>query len=73
VNEAGSLSGAGELVKNFADQLRKSQYLFRAPIVQNETGNRFAWDPKYEMDRKLDRGVGDDGLETLAVHEELSI
>lgn len=72
VNEAGSLSGAGDLVKGFADQLRKNQYLVRAPIVQNEAGHRFAWDPKYEMDRKLDRGVGDDGLETLAVQEELS-
>lgn len=24
------------------------------------SGQRFLWDPKYDMDRKLDRGVGDD-------------
>jgi nifR3 family TIM-barrel protein len=72
VNEAGSLKGAGDLVRNFAEQLRKAQYLFRTPIVQNEAGVRFAWDPKYEMDRRLDRGVGDDGMETLAVQDELT-
>lgn len=30
--------------------------------VQDQNSQRFQWDPKFEMDRQLDRGVGNDGL-----------
>ncbi len=66
INIAESLAAAGDLVKKFADQLRQDQFHQRATIIQNEAGLRFAWDPKYEMDRRLDRGVGDDGMENPA-------
>jgi tRNA-dihydrouridine synthase B len=65
VNAAASLVAARELVQAFAARLREQHCLERATIVQTEAGQRFAWDPKYEMDRRLDRGVGDDALEEL--------
>jgi tRNA-dihydrouridine synthase B len=73
VNEAESLQVAADLVKKFAEQLRQDNYLQRAVIVQNEAGARFAWDPKYEMDRRLDRGVSDDGMENLGISSSVVV
>lgn len=65
VNQAASLAAAEELVRAFAAKLREQGFLYRASLVQTEAGERFAWDPKFDMDRKLDRGVGDEGLHAL--------
>lgn len=65
VNSAASLLDARELVKEFAEGLRSKGIRHRSTIVQTEAENRFAWDPKYEMDRRLDRGIGDDGMDGL--------
>lgn len=69
VNAAGSLRDASELVKEFTRGLRERGVTHRSSIVQGESETRFAWDPKYDMDRTLDRGVGDDAMETLQVSE----
>ncbi len=65
VNSAATLSEAVELVRAFAEKSRETGHVSRAEIIQTEENQRFAWDPKYEMDRRLDRGVGDDGMEGL--------
>jgi tRNA-dihydrouridine synthase B len=44
----GDSEGAGGAMRGGADRATKT--------------SRFVWDPKYEMDRRLDRGVGDDAL-----------
>jgi tRNA-dihydrouridine synthase B len=69
VNSAATLRDAGELVKDFAQSLRDKGIRNRSTIIQTETENRFAWDPKWEMDRRLDRGIGDDGMENLPQYE----
>ncbi len=65
VNQAESLEAAGKLVAEFAASLRKQGAVHRASMMQADAEQRFAWDPKYEMDRRLDRGVGDDAIESL--------
>ncbi len=69
VNNASSLSLAKEMVSEFVRGLRERGVTLRSSIVQGESEARFAWDPKYEMDRQLDRGVGDDAMDTLQVVE----
>ncbi len=71
VNNAASLRDAGSMVREFAAQLRARGYTLRSHIVQGEAEARFSssWDPKYDMDRQLDRGVGDDAMDTLQVTE----
>ncbi len=65
VNSAATLEDAEQLVREFSERIRSSDNVFRADMIQTETAQRFAWDPKYEMDRALDRGVGDDGLDKM--------
>jgi nifR3 family TIM-barrel protein len=65
INLAESLEAARDLIEVFADQLHQQGCSDRLPVYQLDQENRFSWDPKWEMDRKLDRGVGDDGLEGL--------
>jgi tRNA-dihydrouridine synthase B len=48
----------------FAAELRAEGVTTRMEAPEN-TDNRFLWDPKYEMDRRLDRGVGDDQMASL--------
>lgn len=55
-------SAAIDLIAEFGQVMRAREELVRRPLIQDNE-SRFAWDPKWEMDRKLDRGVGDDGLE----------
>lgn len=63
ITQAEDIASAARLVREFAEQIRASGVTERdADIYEVRTGQRFAWDPKYDMDRKLDRGVGDDGL-----------
>jgi tRNA-dihydrouridine synthase B len=66
VNDAASLLDARAMVLAFTQGLRERGVTHRSSIVQGEADTRFAWDPKYEMDRKLDRGVGDDAIDTLS-------
>lgn len=59
-------SAAREVIKKFASSLAKSGQSFRSEVaLSTERGERFNWDPKWEMDRRLDRGVGDDHLQPV--------
>jgi len=50
---------ARQIIIDFAQELAEQGFIWRIP-TQLEQNGRFAWDPKFEMDRKLDRGVGDE-------------
>ena len=60
INKTATLSEAGTLIKDFAKELRSQGVLVRAGGETETAQQRFNWDPKYDMDRKADRGVGDD-------------
>ena len=62
ISQLPTLAEAADLVRRFADQLAAAGRWERAPVGPDGEGDRFRWDPKYDMDRALDRGVGDDGL-----------
>ena len=66
MNRAESLQQALDLVASFADQLHESGITHRFDVTNSDTGSRFKWDPKFDMDRKLDRGVGDDQGQSLS-------
>lgn len=54
---------AKEIIDKFKKKLVQDGFKFRSEVeLSTEQGDRFVWDPKWEMDRKLDRGVGDDHL-----------
>ncbi|MEI8025015.1 MAG: tRNA-dihydrouridine synthase family protein [Pseudomonadota bacterium] len=55
---------AEELLLKFVDDLKLQGVGERTPI-HYENENRFVWDPKFDMDRKLDRGVSGDGIDTV--------
>lgn len=63
INEASSLTVAMELLRMFVDHLKDKNTGLRKKVGPSDVAGRFSWDPKWEMDRKLDRGVGDDCLE----------
>ena len=67
INTAESMSGMLALIDEFAGSLAALGCVERQSLVSGFAGDssRFTWDPKYEMDRGLDRGVGDDGLVDL--------
>lgn len=69
VNNISSMTVARSMVLEFTKGLRERGVTHRSSIVQGESEVRFAWDPKYDMDRQLDRGVGDDAMETLGITE----
>lgn len=60
INQTDSLAAAREVLDQFFRELEPLNP-DRIEGDQN-TKDRFQWDPKYEMDRRLDRGVGDDGF-----------
>lgn len=62
MNVAESLQDALALVLGFAEDLEKQGLSHRFDISKTDSETRFVWEPKFDMDRKLDRGVGDDGL-----------
>lgn len=62
ISQTGKISDCLGLVKAFAEDLRKQGVIERAVVWPMDQENRFQWDPKFDMDRQLDRGVGDDGL-----------
>ena len=51
---------AREYVGSFAEQLTVPARSLA--IASEDVTGRFTWDPKFDMDRQLDRGVGEDGL-----------
>ncbi len=54
------LKTATELVHQFVRDLTTQGVTLRLPVTHDAPGERFSYDPKYDMDRKLDRGVGDE-------------
>lgn len=59
-----SMAGARALIEEFAEDLGRQGHVRRFSTAQEPTaGGRFVWDPKFDMDRRLDRGVGDDRME----------
>lgn len=62
-----SLAAARVELLAYVEDLVNQGVTLRMDATENITGEpgRFLWDPKYEMDRRLDRGVGDDGLPTV--------
>jgi len=58
VVHAESLTAARELIEEFSENLLKQGIVRRLPLQSDSLEGRFHWDPKWEMDRKLDRGVG---------------
>ena len=62
VNQMTDLNVARAAVKAWADELAAGGIVNRFSLDDQDVGKKFLWDPKYEMDRRLDRGVGDDGL-----------
>ena len=59
ITAADSIGAAGRVIEEFAELLAGAGITKRLPIGL-DIDCRFRWDPKYEMDRRLDRGVGDD-------------
>jgi nifR3 family TIM-barrel protein len=77
ITQEESIAGASQLVLEFAEELARQGLTVRDTLLpdggpelhggtegtQTKAGtSRFVWDPKFEMDRQLDRGVGADGL-----------
>lgn len=61
ITRCSSNSEAKEIIALYVRDIEASGVLRRIPVnLSTENGGRFLWDPKWEMDRKLDRGVGDD-------------
>lgn len=65
VNSAESLVHAEQIIESFVARLREEGVTVRDERDDATTEQRFNWDPKYDMDRTLDRGVGEDGLHLL--------
>jgi len=64
LSQLNSLDEAAALIDEFAASLARQGIMERRPVVPDDASgsSRFVWDPKFEMDRALDRGVGDDGM-----------
>ncbi|NBW82778.1 hypothetical protein EBR21_13590 [bacterium] len=61
LNRIESLDAARDILSSFAKTL--SHQTPRFAWCENEQSSpKHDYDPKYEMDRQLDRGVGDEGL-----------
>lgn len=52
------LTDAAAMIRQFVSDLRSQGVQFRAAIQGGQNSSNFSWDPKFEMDRSLDRGVG---------------
>lgn len=57
-----SLKDAASMLRTYVEGLRAAGQLQRFDATPESSVTRFVWDPKFEMDRKLDRGVGDDHM-----------
>ncbi len=56
------LEEAGRRIASYAASLEAQGITERFDVLQESTAARFQFDPKWDMDRGLDRGVGDDHL-----------
>ena len=63
INKTENIESAREVARQFYEFLKTKQT--ERNSVSPEGSDRFGWDPKYEMDRKLDRGVFDDKVVAL--------
>ncbi len=55
-----NVAEATKLIEEFANELDSSEVPFRQPPYGSHLHHdRFQWDPKWDMDRKLDRGFDD--------------
>ncbi|MFW7380784.1 MAG: tRNA dihydrouridine synthase DusB [Oligoflexus sp.] len=70
INQSQTLTDARALIEEFAAGLSAQGLTHRLETGDLDQAERFNWDPKWDMDRKLDRGVGDDPSMTA---EELAI
>jgi len=62
INQLTDLKQIMPLLEDFYRQLSQAGQHLRPSVAPVDQSARFNWDPKFEMDRKLDRGVGDDEL-----------
>ena len=63
INTVDSLDGVRALLAEYFEHLKSCDFTHRFENINlSQSGERFLWDPKFDMDRKLDRGVGDDCL-----------
>lgn len=66
VTRSESNTEARKVIERYYNDLRQKGLTTRAYVsLSTEQGGRFVWDPKWEMDRRLDRGVGDDHLVSI--------
>jgi tRNA-dihydrouridine synthase len=65
LNRIESLDVAREILRNFATTLSPDTPRF-VWCELDANSNKYMYDPKYEMDRQLDRGVGDEDLTPTA-------
>lgn len=49
-------------LEDFANEMQKKGILNRRLSIDEQTENRFIWDPKFEMNREFDQGVGCDAI-----------
>jgi tRNA-dihydrouridine synthase B len=63
INQTGKLSDCKLLIQEFAEEQRNAGMTVRQTVWPQDQEQRFSFDPKWDMDRALDRGVGDDGLQ----------
>ena len=63
IGNSEALSSVRDILENYVQQLRREGNTQRHQgLPQSQDLARFLWNPVYDMDRSLDRGVGDDGL-----------
>jgi tRNA-dihydrouridine synthase B len=62
INHAESLRDAVAIIRQFSQEIRQSECRLRAPVSKAADDQQFNWDPKFDMSRELDRGVGHEGL-----------
>jgi tRNA-dihydrouridine synthase B len=58
VVKAETISEARKIIEDFTARMKDEGIVRRLPLQSDTVESRFVWDPKFEMDRKLDRGVG---------------
>ena len=62
INSCDSLASCHQIITDFYHHLIETDQFYRICPGSMDSGGRFTWDPKWDMDRRLDRGIGDDGL-----------
>ncbi len=65
MTQVSSLTGALDLIEQLAEHLREEHCSIRQETVLETGASRFQFDPKWDMDRSLDRGVGDDHMSVI--------